>query len=322
MTQTPAHQPALHVYERRAHVSVAHVQFVSASPEEPAECRNGCVYCYSPYVSPVNRFQSIDHMMQALKHNKDRYDMIGQGCEQEMFTNQARAVEMMKMWASLGKIILFSTKENLTDETIEALVNIDTALRQHGSYLFAQSSFVSGRERKDLEPRAPSVYERIDTLKRLSAAGIYASAFIKPLLPESIVPIDDIFELVDRTAEFTDCYVVGAFYFEQHLLRKMNLLKKISSASWKKDVEANVALEFLAETASTNSSNDPHGPKGLKDQEGSDNDLEKDSDKVRHQRRFFRYFDERRVDRLVGYIKLQDGIAFTKTTPAVLSFRS
>lgn len=280
----------LYVYERRVHISL------EASPE----CRNGCVYCYSPYVSPVNRFPSTDHMMQALKHDKDRYDMIGQGCEQELFTDQARAIEIMNMWASLGKIILFSTKTKLTDGTIEALKHVDGRLKNQGSYLFAQVSMVSGITRRDLEPCAPSVEDRIDTLERLSAAGIYTSAYIKPLLPETIVPMHEIMEIVDKTAGFADCYVIGSFYFEPHILRNMRLMERIDKQSWGRDIVEDIDLGFLDEKCS----DDKRSCTGKK-QLG----------------RFFRYLDENRVDELVGYIKLRGGIVFTKTTPAVLSFR-
>ena len=217
--------------------------------DDETPCKFGCKYCfadrdfYSDPVRPVSLPRSqVKSLVEATLEAED-VSAIGTGCSREVFQNQEEGLDHVRFLAGFGRNITIPTKASLSDQTIAALSEIDQQLRMKGNRIVIRMSFISGRERRDLETKTPDFDSRINTLSKLSQSGLSTGVIIRPILPPSFVATSEIQQLVDATKDFVTAYTVGAeFLFTDKIAEKMGL--DIHSLEMEGHTTSNVSLGF------------------------------------------------------------------------------
>ena len=173
-------------------------------------CAHGCKYCYARFMKrftghlePWGEFVDVkinapDLVPTETTKYKNKWITIGS------VTDPYQPVE--RKYKLTRKILekLIPLQPNLDIMTRSDLVLRDIdLLKQFKPCIVALSlSTLDDTTRKELEPRAPSVNKRIDTLKKLHEAGIQTVLFVSPIFTE----ITNWQEIINRTKNFVDEY--------------------------------------------------------------------------------------------------------------------
>lgn len=181
------------------------------------ECPFECAYCYTyadGFVGYVN--DSAEGVVSRLEGQVNQFDLVQLGCDTEVFLQQNKATNLIQRLTGLERDISFATKAALTDKSIDALVQAAEVISTTKHWFSPERKLVgfvslTGLETAAvIEKKAPSPERRIETLRKLSEAGIPAFVYIRPLLPQ--IPESEINELIKRTEEYVTGYVVGKYY--------------------------------------------------------------------------------------------------------------
>lgn len=204
--------------------------------DDEKSCGYGCTYCFATnrefYDDPLrpksHSLAKVGELVKVtLESTGDKVDFVNSACSREVFEDEQEGLNHVRTLARFGEFkrnVSFPTKTALSDRAISELVALNEQLKQNGKKIAMQMSFVSGRERPELEKRTPPVQQRIDATRRITRAGMRVGAYIRPILPSSIVCTDEIFELVDQTEDHIDVYTIGAeFAFTDKIAARMNL---------------------------------------------------------------------------------------------------
>ena len=164
-------------------------------------CRFGCTYCYIydmgfPY-KPKPYPLSGDQLAYAISINPSVVigadgTPIAFGAVTEPFLEETadKAIEYLDAIAGyLGNPIQFSTKAYLSDHLVGRI-------RKSVDQASALVTIVTLELYKILEPGAPTPEERLESIRRLSKAGIHTALFLRPIIPGiSLEEIEEIISL-------------------------------------------------------------------------------------------------------------------------------
>ena len=171
-------------------------------------CPLGCKYCF---VDDLNGdrdgqdFYLSSGQLELLKTLPENINTIMLGCDTEFFQDEKEALRVLKNISVLNKDVSMITKLNLSDNLVEELKVISDDMRLRNNVLSFSVSLPCFESSKIWEPNAPDVQDRIDTLKKVSEAGIPSMAAIRPLIPNILT------SEVDKIIELTKPYVFGYF---------------------------------------------------------------------------------------------------------------
>jgi DNA repair photolyase len=185
-------------------------------------CGHGCTYCYAPSATFRKR--------EDFRNATVRVDVL------EKFKKDA--LELSKLRESRPILLSFTTdpyqpidaKERLTRKAIQILHNqglkveiltkggklserdfdllsLKPELSSYGTTLV----FTDEAMRKEIEPNAPTTYERIEALKKAHDMGIHTFVSLEPVWD----PVQTL-EIIDLTHEFADFYKVGKLNYNKH----------------------------------------------------------------------------------------------------------
>lgn len=166
-------------------------------------CPHGCLYCYAssvtrdprPWGSVLDVKSSAPSLLAAeLRRAPRGLTLVSSATDpyppqeaQEKVTR--RCLEVLR-----------APRFPVSVLTRSPLVLRDLDLLQGWDQVDVGISFVSGRNRPDLEPRVPPVARRLSTLRALAEAGVTTWASLAPLLPgTSIAELHDLLESVAGT---------------------------------------------------------------------------------------------------------------------------
>ncbi|PIR49189.1 hypothetical protein COU80_00365 [Candidatus Peregrinibacteria bacterium CG10_big_fil_rev_8_21_14_0_10_55_24] len=135
-----------------------------------------------------------------------------------------RGLAHIRALARYGKNVSVLTKAALPPEAISELAAIDQELSAQGNHVVVEVSFTSGVERPDLEPCAPKTRDRIVSVEGMAQQGIPVGICISPVLPESIVPTQEIESLIERTMGAIRAYTVARrFVFTEAIAQRLGI---------------------------------------------------------------------------------------------------
>ena len=161
-------------------------------------CSYACRYCYIqdwyPFIEPTPTQMSGQEVLLSLLYNPNwipsrDFIILGDVCDPFHPNLEVRTMEYIRAAAPLGSPIQFSTKSGISRPTCEQLGEWS---RTYQCPINALVTITSIRHVQDLEPTAPSIETRLDTIRALSAAHLSVFVFMRPLLPGSSEDFADV----------------------------------------------------------------------------------------------------------------------------------
>jgi DNA repair photolyase len=151
-------------------------------------CPHKCMYCYAEF------------MRRLTNHNEPWGDFL----DVKINPKPLNVNRLIGKCVSIGTVTdaynKYEAKYNITKKILESLVNVDTEIsiltksnlvirdidlfkKMKNTEITFSLNTLDDMFRKDMEPFASSVSERIETLKLLSKNGIKTSVFLSPMFP-------------------------------------------------------------------------------------------------------------------------------------------
>jgi len=182
-------------------------------------CRFGCLYCFTQEAD-YQRCPRLDILRtRDLVSASLSSQVIQPTCDTE-FLHLTNWREYLDELVSTGKIISFATKVDISGDDLQSLSEVNKILMASGKVLNIGVTIVRLKDWEDIEPRAPSPFGRIASLRRLWEAGIPTTVLMRPMIP--MVTFGEIDELVERTYRFCYGYLSGPLYLTKVMEEYMN----------------------------------------------------------------------------------------------------
>lgn len=193
-------------------------------------CPFACVYCYIDDLGfPRGKAQpyslSGEEWLLAITSNPfllpgphGTYLSFGSVCEPlHSLCFNITTSYLSKVRDHLSNPCQISTKASLSDEEVEKLAKSSPRL------INVLVTIVTLNRSRELEPKAPSPQERLETLKRLRSRGIPCFLFLRPLLPGLEEELDDLLSEAKQAGAVG--VVIGGLRLSQRIYDRLRLLK-------------------------------------------------------------------------------------------------
>lgn len=193
-------------------------------------CPMNCKHCYMHelesskecYTSDISQ---IDDLIKELG-NKDEYDIVYISRRRENFVDESAGIELAEgVYKACNKHILIITRSNLSDECIGRLQELSNNMKEKGHHLIVAVSIAADKSYGVLEDieRIPSPEARCDVLKRLHNAGILTIFMARPILPDRIIPVKEVIDLIHDNAEYLDAVVSSGIAVNDQILDRLGI---------------------------------------------------------------------------------------------------
>jgi DNA repair photolyase len=140
----------------------------------------------------------------------------------ELFHNPDAALLTLNKLADTGKSLTFSTKMNLTSGIVARLQELQEHLRSRSNILSVMVSIPLFTNSASLERLVAPVAARIDLVKRLRDSGLLPFVGIRPILPPTLLPDEDIERIVSATVAHAYGYIMGPYWFVEDRFGLLN----------------------------------------------------------------------------------------------------
>lgn len=182
-------------------------------------CRFRCLYCFTQEAD-YQRCPRLDILRTRDLVNASLSSQVVQAACDTEFLHLANWKDYLDELVSAGQIISFATKADISGDDLRSLREVNNILMANGKVLHIGVTIVRLRGWEHIEPRAPSPFARIASLRRLWEAGIPTTVLIRPMIP--MATFDEIDELVDRTYRFCHGYLSGPLYLTKAMEEYMH----------------------------------------------------------------------------------------------------
>ncbi|CAJ1344304.1 unnamed protein product [Effrenium voratum] len=196
-------------------------------------CSYACRYCYIQdwyaFVQPAPTELSGTEVLLALLYNSNwipsrDFIILGDVCDPFHQNLRVRTMEYIRAVAVLGSPIQFSTKSFITKALCAQLAQWSVA---HQCPINGLVTCTTLRHVQQLEPEAPPVEQRMETIRNLSSAGLSTFLFLRPLLP--LEPFEDFEQLIlAAKAAGAEGVVVGSLRVSRKIYRRLKQAKVVN----------------------------------------------------------------------------------------------
>jgi DNA repair photolyase len=209
---------ALHVHEERAKSILS----ANDSPDLPFRyslnpyrgCQHACAYCYArpshPYlgfgagtdfdreiVVKVNAPELLRHALDRPSWNGDTIAFSGNtDCYQPLEGRYRLTRELLSICAEQCNPVVLITKSTLVQRDLDVLLRL---AERAELCVYMSIAFADDEPARALEPGAPAVHRRFETLRALSQAGIETGVAVAPIIPG--LNDRDVARVLERAAE-------------------------------------------------------------------------------------------------------------------------
>ena len=199
--------------------------FVSFSGKCPLNCK----HCYSFEVeNNTGSSKSVSEIVNSMAH-KD-FDIIYISQKNENFFNEIDGIDLCdKLYQKYKKDILIITRSHLSDVAIEKLENINDRMKLTGNQLFLSTSICGGPTAFEVTERlevCPTPNQRLENLRRAHNKNIRTLLTIRPVFPNSVIPIAEVIQLLNKSYHYLDAVVSSGLIATDAILRKLELKKQ------------------------------------------------------------------------------------------------
>lgn len=187
-------------------------------------CPYQCKHCYTLDIDRSNKNRSIEEIVDSIGDTD--FDIVYVSQRRDNFIDQDYGIELCeRVFDRYGCNILVITRNVFSQQHIERLKALHQKMLNVGKRLFVAVSIFATKSFSVSENpnKVPSPYERIRFLEKLSQEKIDTITLIRPVFPNNIVPIEELYEIVDLCSEFNSCIVSSGLAINDNILWRLGL---------------------------------------------------------------------------------------------------
>ena len=206
-------------------------------------CTFACSYCYTKrhdvYFGESNPNETIEKLKKLINELDDCKSLTAQiGYDNDPFLDPEIGLEFIYRLLWIPVHVGFSTKAYISKELSDRIARFRQIKNSQGYNISALVTLTCLREEtiRILEPYAPSIEKRLQTIKHLSDCGIPVMINLRPILP-MIVSEEELRQVIQYSKDAGACGIVmGAFWTDPEGIVAHELLNtcNLSQTSQKK----------------------------------------------------------------------------------------
>lgn len=186
-------------------------------------CEFECKHCYT-YGIKRDVFRTVDEIVDSILESS--FDVVYVSQKNDNFSNPERGIQLCESLYNRYHCNVFAITRNVfNDDYIDQLVNLSNQMKKEGKRFFFAVS-ISAMESSSVTEnvsKVPSPTARLDFVKKLNKKGIITIVMIRPLYPNKVIPIDEIFEIIDECSKDVQCIVSGGLGVNDNVLERLGM---------------------------------------------------------------------------------------------------
>lgn len=187
-------------------------------------CPFNCKHCYTFELNRTGYNRTINEIVDSLA-NKE-FDVVYVSQRKDNFVNPDEGLELCeKLYDKYNCNLIAITRNIFNCEQIDRLTKLNKKMRDNNKFLFMAVSIPaleSANVTEDLS-KIPTPQERVLFLENISKRDILNILLIRPLLPDDLVPVDEVIRIVQQCKNFVSCIVSSGLAVNDHILKRLNL---------------------------------------------------------------------------------------------------
>lgn len=195
-------------------------QFVSFTGKCPYQCNHCYTFCtgYASYDSGNN----IKEIVKALQNEK--FDIVYISGHKENFVNPNEGLELCEKIFDKYKVdIMITTRNVFNREQLKRIKVLSENMKKENKDLFFCASIPALQSYKKLEPNSiiPNPIERMQNLKKIYDLGIYTVLTLRPLCPNSYIPLKEIIQIIEMCKRYTSVVLSSGIVVNDEILHRL-----------------------------------------------------------------------------------------------------
>ena len=189
--------------------------------DEP--CRYQCKHCYT-YSIARQKYRTIDEIVDSI--GKESFDIVYVSQKTDNFSAPQRGLELCEKLVERYACNIFIITRSVFDKaSIKRLVALNNHLLQIKRRLFIAVS-INALDSYNISEDArfvPTPFQRIEFLRRLSQEGLSPILMVRPVLPDSLIPIEECLDVIKQCASSVSCVVSSGLGVNEDVLRRLGI---------------------------------------------------------------------------------------------------
>ena len=187
-------------------------------------CPYQCKHCYTLDIPRTRYNRSIFEIVKSIE--KEKFDIVYVSQRRDNFVTPDEGISLCEeLFAKYNTNIFAITRNIFDDNQIARIVALKNRMKDAGKTIIVASSvFATKSYLKSENPvKIPSPYARMKFIKCLKEQGIKVLVIVRPVFPESIVPMSELYELVDICRNTGVCIVSSGLAINDDICWRLNL---------------------------------------------------------------------------------------------------
>lgn len=190
-------------------------------------CELQCKHCYTfSKTCQSNCANDLDECDRLINSIDDKTDIVYVSHDRENFLDEKAGLALVKgIFEKKKKSVFVITRCPLSDDCIYELSSINNQMKEAGLLLVVAVS-IPARESYGLLEQESIICkpeERIDVLRRLNEKGIKTILMVRPLMPNSIIPLSEVFDLISSSQNYVNAVVSSGIAVNDVILERLGL---------------------------------------------------------------------------------------------------
>ncbi len=186
-------------------------------------CPFQCKHCFS-YGIKREKERSTDEIVDSLDGNC--FDIIYVSQKNDNFYDPQRGLQLCKKLFDRYKSNLFIITRNVFNaEQLIELDNLKRALDRQNKKLFIAISLnaIESIGVSEDTAKVPSPDQRMEFIKALGDRGFEPILMLRPIFPNSIIPVSECIRVIEKTQESISCVVASGLGINNRILQQLGM---------------------------------------------------------------------------------------------------
>ena len=193
-------------------------------------CPLNCKHCYTYELDAPSTNHNIKNIVSKLSGAD--FDVLYISQRYENFYDEDQGYSLCKeLFTKYHKDIFIITRSYLSDRMIRNLCDLNKEMQCHGNNLILAVSICATNSytRTENPELCPTPAQRMMNLQRARIGGIRTILMLRPIFPETIIPVTECTTLVSDYSEYIDAVVTSGLIVTDGILKRLQLDRNLLS---------------------------------------------------------------------------------------------
>lgn len=190
------------------------------------KCPMNCKHCYTYDLDLQADNWDINSVVKKLEHQP--CDIIYVSQRYENFCDENRGYLLCnELYNKYRKDIFIITRSYLSDDMIHKLRCLSDFMRNEGNTLYLAVSVCANESYAITEniELCPTPVQRLSNLQRAYEGGIKTILMLRPIFPNTIIPVAECTSLISQSAQYIDSVVASGLIATEGILKRLQIGK-------------------------------------------------------------------------------------------------